>query len=214
MSTHRIRTFTPPVAFTLAAVIALFCTSTLLAQRTPSPLGAAAFAELKYRYIGPVGNRVTAVAGVPGDPLVYYVGAASGESSRQRTRARLGADFRRPAGVGHWRARGGALRSEHRLGRHRRAMHPQQHLARHGDLQVDRRRKNLDADGTEKTGRIGAHHRSTLATPTLSTRLPSATRTGRSPSAGSFARQWRQDVGARAVRGREHRLCGRRDGSE
>jgi photosystem II stability/assembly factor-like uncharacterized protein len=34
--------------------------------------------QLKYRYIGPVGNRVIAAASIPGDPLVYYVGAASG----------------------------------------------------------------------------------------------------------------------------------------
>jgi photosystem II stability/assembly factor-like uncharacterized protein len=33
---------------------------------------------LRYRYIGPVGNRVTSVAGVPGQPYVYYAGAASG----------------------------------------------------------------------------------------------------------------------------------------
>src|SRR5689334_13953950 len=33
---------------------------------------------LKFRYIGPVGNRVDAVAGVPGDPNTYYAGAASG----------------------------------------------------------------------------------------------------------------------------------------
>ena len=34
--------------------------------------------DLRYRYIGPVGNRVASVAGVPGDPNVYYAGAASG----------------------------------------------------------------------------------------------------------------------------------------
>src|SRR5439155_10193909 len=33
---------------------------------------------LRWRYIGPVGNRVAAVAGVPGDPYTYYAGAASG----------------------------------------------------------------------------------------------------------------------------------------
>ena len=33
---------------------------------------------LRYRYIGPVGNRVSAVAGVIGQPNVYYAGAASG----------------------------------------------------------------------------------------------------------------------------------------
>src|SRR6266850_8353445 len=33
---------------------------------------------MRYRYIGPAGNRVTSVAGVPGQPNIYYVGAASG----------------------------------------------------------------------------------------------------------------------------------------
>jgi hypothetical protein len=34
--------------------------------------------QIRFRYIGPVGNRVTSVVGVPGDPNVYYTGAASG----------------------------------------------------------------------------------------------------------------------------------------
>lgn len=34
--------------------------------------------QLKYRHIGPVGNRLIAVAGIPSNPLIYYVGAASG----------------------------------------------------------------------------------------------------------------------------------------
>src|SRR4030081_3916425 len=37
-----------------------------------------AYTALKFRYIGPVGNRIIAVAGVPGDVNVYYAGAASG----------------------------------------------------------------------------------------------------------------------------------------
>src|SRR5215472_5925270 len=36
------------------------------------------YKQLKYRYIGPVGNRATAVVGIAGNPWVYYVGAASG----------------------------------------------------------------------------------------------------------------------------------------
>src|SRR5947209_4281526 len=36
------------------------------------------FENLKYRFIGPPGNRVSAVAGEPGNPFVYYAGAASG----------------------------------------------------------------------------------------------------------------------------------------
>ncbi len=38
----------------------------------------ALFSQLAYRYVGPPGNRVIAVVGVPGDPNVDYVGAASG----------------------------------------------------------------------------------------------------------------------------------------
>ncbi len=34
--------------------------------------------QLKFRHIGPIGNRVISVAGIPNDPLVYFVGAASG----------------------------------------------------------------------------------------------------------------------------------------
>lgn len=36
------------------------------------------YKQLKFRFIGPQGNRVIAVCGVPGHPLVYYAGAASG----------------------------------------------------------------------------------------------------------------------------------------
>jgi photosystem II stability/assembly factor-like uncharacterized protein len=36
------------------------------------------YKQLQFRYIGPVGNRISAVAGVAGDPWVYYAGSASG----------------------------------------------------------------------------------------------------------------------------------------
>src|ERR671924_690077 len=36
------------------------------------------YSALRWRYVGPEGNRVSAIAGVPGDPLVYYAGSASG----------------------------------------------------------------------------------------------------------------------------------------
>src|SRR3954463_16211584 len=52
------------------------------AQRTqPSRLTTfdpATAAEMRWRYVGPVGNRVASVVGVPGDPNVYYAGGASG----------------------------------------------------------------------------------------------------------------------------------------
>lgn len=34
--------------------------------------------DLKFRHVGPIGNRLTTVAGISNDPLIYYVGAASG----------------------------------------------------------------------------------------------------------------------------------------
>ena len=36
------------------------------------------YKSLQYRHIGPPGNRTAAVVGVPGDPLVYYIGSSSG----------------------------------------------------------------------------------------------------------------------------------------
>ena len=46
------------------------------AQSSPKPNEI--FSQMQYRYIGPPGNRVTSVIGVPGDPNIYYAGAASG----------------------------------------------------------------------------------------------------------------------------------------
>lgn len=34
--------------------------------------------QLKFRHIGPIGNRITSASGVPGDPMTYIVGAATG----------------------------------------------------------------------------------------------------------------------------------------
>src|SRR4051812_17565185 len=36
------------------------------------------YSQLHWRFVGPEGNRFSSVAGVPGDPLVYYGGSASG----------------------------------------------------------------------------------------------------------------------------------------
>ncbi len=46
--------------------------------QSASDLGSDLFSALTYRHIGPVGNRVSAVTGVAGDPNVFYFGAASG----------------------------------------------------------------------------------------------------------------------------------------
>src|SRR3954452_21920919 len=71
-----------PMSRRLISAAALVCAFVLFDHRAvdaqSSRPAADALAALKFRYIGPVGNRVIAVTGVPGSPHVYYAGAASG----------------------------------------------------------------------------------------------------------------------------------------
>ncbi|MBI4539830.1 MAG: sialidase [Gemmatimonadetes bacterium] len=63
----------------LAAVaLALFALGRVPARGEAQPITRDIYGQLEYRYVGPVGNRVTSVVGILGDPRVYYVGAASG----------------------------------------------------------------------------------------------------------------------------------------
>src|ERR1051326_5120260 len=75
------------VAFCLATLVSLAAPippHRPAAPRQPAaapaaaPLDSTAYAQLRYRYIGPQGNRVASVTGVAGDPMTYYAGAASG----------------------------------------------------------------------------------------------------------------------------------------
>lgn len=58
-------------------VVSLLALTAVSAQQrsTPAP---EVYSRLHWRTIGPEGNRFSAAAGIPGDPLTYYVGAASG----------------------------------------------------------------------------------------------------------------------------------------
>src|SRR6266516_3282841 len=68
-----------PWRFRLAVAACALIGVQLPAGRAQQPSAAAdSLSALRWRYIGPVGNRVAAVAGVPGDPYTYYAGAASG----------------------------------------------------------------------------------------------------------------------------------------
>jgi photosystem II stability/assembly factor-like uncharacterized protein len=69
----RLRTFA-----LLLFVCALTAGRGLLRGQTAAPIAPEIYKALKFRYIGPVGNRVIAIAGIPGNPNVYYAGAASG----------------------------------------------------------------------------------------------------------------------------------------
>src|SRR5256885_6294187 len=71
-----------PIRTRVLALALLAAPSLLVAQRTPvAPANrpdTSKLKALKYRYLGPEGNRVTSIAGVNGDPFTYYAGAASG----------------------------------------------------------------------------------------------------------------------------------------
>ena len=163
------------------------------------------FGQLRWRHIGPEGNRVSAVAGVPGDPLVYYAGSASGGIFKtDRCRCELGAHLRRPAGAFDRRHCRCPLRSQHRLGRDRRGVHPQPHLGRRGDFQVDGCRRDVGRMGLEKTGRIG---RSSCIHPEpgRGARVRAGHAYGPQPERGVFrTTDGGSDLGARALRRREH----------
>ncbi|HWF86359.1 MAG TPA: hypothetical protein VG222_15975, partial [Vicinamibacterales bacterium] len=64
---------------TLAALAAGAALSLVSGVHAQTPGAAASpFARLRWRFIGPNGNRAAAIAGEPGNPTVDYVGAASG----------------------------------------------------------------------------------------------------------------------------------------
>jgi photosystem II stability/assembly factor-like uncharacterized protein len=58
----------------VALLIFFVCVTSGYAQEINPDL----YKQLKYRFIGPQGNRFIAVVGVPGDPDICYAGAASG----------------------------------------------------------------------------------------------------------------------------------------
>ena len=60
-------------AILLLGLLAICFSISLAQDANKDVLGA-----LRYRHIGPMGNRLTSVAGIPREPNVYYVGAASG----------------------------------------------------------------------------------------------------------------------------------------
>ena len=119
----------------------------ILAQQA-SRIAPEVYSRLQWRHIGPEGNRISAVAGVVGQPLVYYAGSASG-GIHKTTDGGITWEpiFDSTARAFDRRHRRRAVGSEHGLGRHRRGVHPQPHLGRRRHLQVDRRGPIVDAHG-------------------------------------------------------------------
>jgi len=59
-------------------ILLLLICGLLAANVSAQEMNPADFESLKFRFIGPDGNRAIACAGVPGDPKINYIGAASG----------------------------------------------------------------------------------------------------------------------------------------
>ena len=125
------------------------------------------------------------------------------------------ADLRRPAGAVDRRARRRAIGSERGLGRHRRGR-TSAATSRSGRASTSRTDagKTWTRMGLEPTGRIARIVDRPDESGHRARRARSATPTGRSRSAACSARPTAARPGARAVRRREHRLLGPRDGSE
>ena len=165
---------------------------------------------LKRRFMGPsVGNRIAAVAGVPGDPSIYYAGAASGGVWKSTD---SGATFI-PVFDGQRVAAIGALavaptEPNTGLGRHRRSVGDSAAATSSGDGIY----KSTDAGATwtrmglDETGRIGR----IIVHPTESEhRLRLRARAHDRPATGTGRVQdhrRRPHVESRALRRYEHRL--------
>ena len=202
--------------------------SSLSPARRRSPLGCHALAQrpdqaqeaegLKFRFLGPAaGNRIAAIVGVPGDSNVYYAGASSG-GVWKTTDAGLNwkpiFDDQPVAAIGALAV--APSDPVDRLGRHRRGVGDPRHRRdgrRH--LQVDRRREDVDEHGPRpRPGRIGR----IIVHPT-NPDIVFVCAVGPHDRPAAGARRLPDDrrrpaLGARPVRGREHRLLGPLDGSE
>ena len=63
--------------FLATSILALFLFGGII-QAVAQEITPEMFSALRYRHIGPMGNRTSAVCGEPGNSMVYYIGASSG----------------------------------------------------------------------------------------------------------------------------------------
>ncbi len=62
----------------MKAIIATVLLISIFTFSNAQKVDPSTFENLDFRFIGPEGNRAIAIAGVPGDPMINYIGAASG----------------------------------------------------------------------------------------------------------------------------------------
>src|SRR6266699_2261069 len=190
--------------------IALLLAASPLRSATAQQVDTTLWTRLHYRFVGPEGNRAIAVVGEPGNPLVAYVGAASG-----------GVWKTEDGGV-HWRAvfdsepaqAIGALGAQRRVGGHGRdLLHPVDDRARQRGLPLNRWWPELAAHGP-RFDRAHRPHRDPSRESRRGARLRARPRLRPRATARRLPHRGRwQDLEPRAVRGREYRMLGPRDRS-
>lgn len=65
-------------SITLIAIALIFAFIGTPTKSIAQELSTEQLDPLKFRHIGPIGNRIISAAGIPGDAMTYIVGAASG----------------------------------------------------------------------------------------------------------------------------------------
>ena len=164
MTTHHPR-WTPTMATVavFAALVAALAVRGVPRRRRPrvDPL-----ASLHWRFIGPNGNRAAAIAGEPGNPMVDYVGAASGgvwKTENGGVSWKPVFDHEKVSAIGALAVADSAPHT--RLGRHRRDVaHPALLSDGRRRLQIDRRRAITGSTWASTTPATSAASSSTRTT--------------------------------------------------
>ena len=144
------------------------------------------------------GGRVTAVAGVPSDPQVYYMGAAGGVFKTTDAGATWEPMTDGQIGVGSIGAIAvSRVQPERHLRRHRLGVSARQRLARRRRVQVHRRRQDVAAHRPARRPGSSAASASIRRIPTSCTSRCSATSSARTRSAASIARRTAARPGSR-----------------
>ena len=128
-------------SFRISLALALLAASTFAAAQTPDVYG-----DMHWRAIGPTrAGRARALAGVPSQPNVFYIGFDNGGVWRSTDYGPGGPALRRPADRLDRRDCRRALERNRHLCRNRRRHHPARPGHGRRDVQIDRRRRHVDA---------------------------------------------------------------------
>jgi len=152
-------------------------------------------------------RRTRAVDGVAGPPMILYIAQVNGGIWRATTQAARGIRFSMISRRIGRRDRRRAERSEHHLRRQRRRPASAGRVGRQRNLQIERRRQDLDAPRPRRRTADSA----IASIRAIRSRLRAALGHPYGPNSqrGVFrSHRWRQNVEAHSLQGRQHRRVG------